>query len=306
MALTGTADKDTESTIIRELSLKNTESLFVSPNRFNLLLSIYKVPRTDMLKQLDWLVNMIKEHGKETPKTIVFCDTMYSIASVVNYLMMSLGDYAFYPRTSKKRADSLIGIFQSLSHKENKERLLMSLKTNGLKRIAVASTALSMGVNFPDVRYVVLCGPARTLLDYHQEAGRAGRDGQPANVILYFYGQQLSHCDEDVRDFLKTDGCYRVASYKSFDENIVPLSPRHDCCNFCAAGCCQSSDECSMQSKPFHKQPDEEKNIVNGALLELQNSISQNIGTTAFGHCHGFSTELISDVVENCHTVFTR
>jgi len=38
----------------------------------------------------------------DTPKTIVFCDTMYSIASVFNYLMMSLGEEAVYPSTSRK------------------------------------------------------------------------------------------------------------------------------------------------------------------------------------------------------------
>lgn len=72
-----------------------------------------------------------------------------------------------------------------------------------MKRVAIATMVLSMGVNFPDVRYVVLYGPARTLLDFHKEAGRAGRDGLSADVILYFYGQQLEHCEEDVRDFFK-------------------------------------------------------------------------------------------------------
>ena len=84
-------------------------------------------------------------------------------------------------------------IFQSLSHKGYKDRLLISFKNNGLKRIAIATTALSMGVNFPDVRYVVMYGPARSLLDFHQEAGRAGRDGLSSDIVLYFYGQQLAH-----------------------------------------------------------------------------------------------------------------
>ena len=92
MALTGTADKETEKTVIKELAMKDPVKLFVSPNRCNLRLSINKVGRIDMLKQLDWIVEMIKTNGKETPKIIVFCDTMYSIASVFNYLMMSLGD----------------------------------------------------------------------------------------------------------------------------------------------------------------------------------------------------------------------
>ena len=70
-----------------------------------------------------------------------------------------------------------------------------------------------MGVNFPDVRYIVNFGPARSFLDFHQQAGRAGRDGNRSDVVVYYYGQQLSHCDEDVRMFLKSTECYRVASY---------------------------------------------------------------------------------------------
>lgn len=82
MALTGTADRKTEKTVIKELAMRDPFKLFFSPNRCNLRLSINKVGRIDMLKQLDWIVEMIKTNGKETPKTIVFCDTMYSTASV--------------------------------------------------------------------------------------------------------------------------------------------------------------------------------------------------------------------------------
>jgi len=78
---------------------------------------------------------------------------------------------AFNPSTSRKRIHCLIGTFQSLSHKEYKERLLLLFENNGVKRVADASTALGMGVNFPDVRYVVLFGPARSLLDFHQKLG---------------------------------------------------------------------------------------------------------------------------------------
>ena len=109
---------------------------------------------------------------------------------------------------------------------------------------------LSMGVNFPNVHYIVNFGPARSLLDFHQQAGRAGRDGKPSDVILYFYGQQLAHCDEDVHTFLKSTGCYRVASYVSFDLCIVPLSPLHDCCNNCAISCtCYPSNGCKGTKK---------------------------------------------------------
>lgn len=48
-----------------------------------------------------------------------------------------------------------------------------------------------MGVNFLDIWYIVNWGPARSLLDQHQEAGRAGRDGLPSHVLIIYHGQQL-------------------------------------------------------------------------------------------------------------------
>ena len=241
---------------------------------------------------------------------------VYCIASVFNYLMMSLGEKAFHPSSSRQPKNCLIAIFQSLSHKEYKDRLLNSFKNNGLKLIANATTALSMGVNFPDVRYVMMYGPARSLLDFHQEAGRAARDGLSSDILLYFYGQKLAHCEEDVRDFLKTSGCYRIASYKTFDPEIASLSPSHDCCNFCAVSCvCGGSNGCTESVKPFERKSapstivptkcrnvsDEERSILNAALCELQESHS----CSAFGYCHGFSKELVSDCVANCHKLFT-
>ena len=50
LALTGTADKETERTIIKELAMKDPVQLFVSPSRCNLRCSIDKVSRTEMLR----------------------------------------------------------------------------------------------------------------------------------------------------------------------------------------------------------------------------------------------------------------
>lgn len=200
--------------------------------------------------------------------------------------------------------------------------MLVSFKGQGLKRVAIATTALSIGVNFPDVRYIVHFGPARTLLDFHQQAGRAGRDVDPSDVIVFFYGQQLSHCEDDVRAFLKSTGCFRVASYSTFDPDIAPLLPLHDCCNFCAKSCtCDSSDSCTGLAKAFEKESsveqenptqcrhvsDEEKAVVNDALSKMQSAISHGYGRSAFGSTssHGFSKELISDVVAHCHNLFS-
>lgn len=177
MALTGTADTKTQEIISKDLVLKQPIKLFVSPNRPNLRFSILKVKKKDMLGNLDWLISLIKEYGINTPKTIIFCDTLYAIANVANYIMMKLGSNAFHPTSSANREDCLLGIMHSTIQKKYKERLLQSLKGNGTKRVAVATTSLSMGVNFPDIRHVVMFGLPRSMLDLHQQAGRGGRDG---------------------------------------------------------------------------------------------------------------------------------
>lgn len=44
-----------------------------------------------------------------------------------------------------------------------------------------------MGVNFPDVRYIIHWGPARNMLDYHQESGRGERDNKLTHVLTIYY-----------------------------------------------------------------------------------------------------------------------
>ena len=75
----------TQATICSELSLKpSTTKLFISPNRPNLRISVKKVKKNEMENQLDWLIDEAKEKGSEMPKTIIFCNTLKDIASVVN------------------------------------------------------------------------------------------------------------------------------------------------------------------------------------------------------------------------------
>ena len=116
--------------------------------------------------------------GIITPKTIVFCNAMDEIAVVLNHLMSQLGKKVFFPNCSPVKDNCLIGIYHSNSWQSSKDRVMEQFKSCGVKRVIIATTALCMRVNFPDVWFIINWGPARSILDQHQEAGRAGRDGK--------------------------------------------------------------------------------------------------------------------------------
>lgn len=71
------------------------------------------------------------------------------------------------------------------------EPCLCLFKGIGVTPIVVSTAALCMGVNIPDVCYIIIRGAARSILDLYQEAGRAGRDRLQSHLIVIYHGQLI-------------------------------------------------------------------------------------------------------------------
>lgn len=246
---------------------------------------------------------------------------MRDIAEVANYRLFKLGRNAYFPTDSFQMADCLIGIYHLVTWQEYKQRVIKSMKGEGKKRVIIATSALSMGVNFPDVRYVVHWGPARNLLDHHQQSGRAGRDGLSSDVVVIYHGNQLSHCEDDVKTFVRFDGCLRVASYGPLDPDVQPLKPPHSCCSNCCSNCCKicvcGENGCVLPNLPFLVEGEcsetqvlkrsrmltsRDKEELREGLIELKDHIE---GHGPLFECTGFSVELIEDIIEQSQFIFT-
>mgnify|MGYP002803552619 CR=1 FL=1 len=103
LALTGTADQVTQKVICSTIAINNATKLFVSPNRATLRFEIQKVSKNLMLSKLDWIVQMVKVANISMPKTIIFCDTIYALAQVVNYLTYATGQMCILPKQFKEK-----------------------------------------------------------------------------------------------------------------------------------------------------------------------------------------------------------
>ena len=163
-------------------------------------------------------------------------------------------------------------------------------------------SAKYVGITF--TQYHTLWGPARTILDQLQEAGRDGRNGLQ------------SHMEEE---FVRAQGCYRVSAFQSLDNSIVPQQPLHGCCSYCSSNCqCGGSkrggeilpfeivsESCEVEEHP-HKRSvtSDHKYDVKVALLEV---LSQSIELCSIDSTsrHGFSPQLVDDISNNCAIIFS-
>ena len=141
--------------------------------------------------------------------------------------------------------------------------------------------------------------------------GGGGHDGLPSDGIVYYYGQQLAHCEDDMRTFFKSSDCYWVLSYAPFDKHIASLQTAHDCCSFCAAKCNCGGTQCISEAKQIEVQctpqplvpvrivSESQKEVLMESLQELKLKVTVEIGSSPFGAIsgHGFLQELIADVV---------
>lgn len=176
LALTATATPEVRDDIIKQLSLSNPDMIVTGFSRPNLQLAV--VPAANGQK-IDYIVNFLTTNP-DIGTGIVYAGTR----SKADEILELLSDNGFKAVVYHAGLDA--------ASREWVQEQFMS----GAAQVVVATNAFGLGVNKPDIRFVIHHDIPGTIEAYYQEAGRAGRDGQ-ASFCLLFYNQQ----DRYLREF---------------------------------------------------------------------------------------------------------
>ncbi len=165
LALTATATQAVRDDIIRYLGMREPAIVASSPHRANLAFEVVQATGNERVRALTRFIKRLRRPG------IVYCATTKAVDQLYGALrLMHLPVHRYHGKMPAKE--------------RNREQELFMKR--GRRTIMVATSAFGLGIDKPDIRYIIHFQAPASLEQYVQEAGRAGRDGRRAHCILLF------------------------------------------------------------------------------------------------------------------------
>lgn len=232
LALTATATSHVRQDIVQNLSMKKPEIYISSFNRPNIFLEVQPKRKT-----VDQVIACIKKHAGESG--IIYCYSRKQVDELTE--------------TLDKMGYSVLSYHAGLTDEIRAKNQKLFIKDE--VQIMVATVAFGMGIDKPNVRFVINYDLPKSLEEYYQEIGRAGRDGLPSSALLLYSAgdiHKIRYFFEDSADPEKAEillqgmikyatsrNCRRTSLLAYFGEKFISPENEKDqmcCCDICKEG----------------------------------------------------------------------
>ena len=180
--LTATATTETKEQIASSLQLNfnDLQLIEMSPDRGNLLYAAKYLDKNDPIEMA--FPSPISKL-KATPRTIIYCQTIKQRSIVYRIFEANLGKDMYHEQPIPQ--NRMVEMYHAGTTKSVKDHVLQNMtKDTGDIRVLICTIAFSMGVNCKSMRRIVHFGPSKSVEQYVQECGRAGRDGLASVCVL--------------------------------------------------------------------------------------------------------------------------
>jgi len=254
--------------VLRDLKLKmNFEDADVvvkslPPDRPNIFLDISHQQSYKLKRDLQWLIDSLREKQLSQPKTIIFAEGLAEVSEIFETFMWELGDQG-YVNGERNAKMKLVSMYNGQVSRESQVFILNEFrKPESVIRVLVSTIAFGMGVEIKDIREVIHWGCGKDVMGYWQQVGRCGRDGKPSRALLY--PKVAAGDDKEVFQKLKKDStvCIRetllnvflipgmdVTSLKSLADR-QPCSSLETCCRpVCTCPLCVCCCNCRRRCR---------------------------------------------------------
>ncbi|KAL1745795.1 P-loop containing nucleoside triphosphate hydrolase protein [Schizophyllum fasciatum] len=233
MALTATATPAVQADIIRSLKMTD-DRLYKALHPFNRVNLYYEVRYTNQasghMKDIHDLILRLHERRGRPSSGIIYCRRRDTCDELAEYLRRKGMNARPYHRGIKGPAlDKTLAEWTAGGQVE------------GDLHVVVATIAFGLGIDKPDVRYIIHYDLPTSFEGYYQETGRAGRDGAPSRCILYYSREDAYSAKKLVQRSLNERAMHVGAdgpepsqrSVDSFDE-LVTFAYKADTCRHVA------------------------------------------------------------------------